>query len=623
MSDNNQQDRNNRDQDPQQPKFDFKNNRFALFIIIGLLGLSLVVFFPNTSRIGQEIPYSQFISYLEQGLVSQVKIIDYSQIQGQLSRGTGDGTTFTTRIPYTDQNLVPMLMERNVRFSGEASPTNPLLILINFLPIFLGLIFIWILMRQMQGGGNKAFSFGKSKAKRYTDLGEKNICFKDVAGQHEAKYELQEVVEFLKNPGRFTKMGAKIPKGVLLVGMPGTGKTLLAKATAGEAGVPFFHMSGSDFVEMFVGVGASRVRDIFDQGRKSAPCIIFIDELDAVGRTRGAGYGGGHDEREQTLNQMLVEMDGFDTKDGVIIIAATNRPDVLDPALLRPGRFDRQVVVDMPDMKEREAILAIHAAKLPLSANVDLNKIARATPGASGADIANLVNEAALYAARKSKDTVELSDFEEARDKMLMGVARLSKVISEKDKLATAYHEAGHALLHYFLDNADPLHKVSIVPRGRALGVAISLPDEDKYSRGKGWLQDRIVIAYGGYVAEQMIYGETTTGTQNDLKQATEMARRMVCEWGMSGLGPVSFGAEDEPIFLGKEIATHKDYSEETAKTIDREIRKILDFCLQTARKIITDNRDKLEALTQALMKSETLSDDEVRMAIGLTKAEA
>jgi cell division protease FtsH len=626
VSDQNQSNRSpdrDPDQDPRQPNFNFKNNRFALFLVIGLLGLSIVLFMPNATSVGQEIPYSQFLTYLDQGLITQVRIVDFSLIQGQLSRSTGEGTSFTTRIPYTDQNLVPLLVERNVRFSGEQSPPNPLMIILNFLPITLGLIFIWILFRQVQGGGNKAFSFGKSKAKRYTDPGEKKITFKDVAGQMEAKYELEEVVEFLKNPARFTKMGAKIPKGVLLVGMPGTGKTMLAKATAGEAGVPFFHMSGSDFVEMFVGVGASRVRDLFEQGRKNAPCIIFIDELDAVGRTRGAGYGGGHDEREQTLNQMLVEMDGFDTKDGVIIIAATNRPDVLDPALLRPGRFDRQVVVDMPDMKEREAILRIHAAKIPLKDGIDLNRIAKATPGASGADIANLVNEAALYAARKNKEHVDINDFEEARDKMLMGVARVSKVISEKDKLATAYHEAGHALLHYYLKDADSLHKVSVVPRGRALGVAVSLPDEDKYSRNRGWLHDRIVIAYGGYVAEKLIYGETTTGTQNDLKQATELARRMVCEWGMSDLGAVSFGSEDEPIFLGKEIATHKDYSEETAKKIDSEIQNILKGCLQKATSIIEENKDKLECLAQALVKSETLNDEEVREVIGLQQATA
>jgi cell division protease FtsH len=620
VSDNNQN-KNNGNQEPRQPNFNFKNNRFALFLVMGLFGLFMLMFLPGTGGMGREIPYSQFLAYLEQGEIASVKIFDYRRIEGQLASQEGEYGRFVSRIPYTDESLIPLLKEQGVRFSGEESPVSPLTVIFQFLPIIIGIIFIWLLFRQVQGGGNKAFTFGKSKAKRYVDVNnDKRISFADVAGQTEAKYELEEVVEFLKNPARFTRMGAKIPKGVLLVGMPGTGKTLLAKATAGEAGVPFFHMSGSDFVEMFVGVGASRVRDLFEQGRKNAPCILFIDELDAVGRTRGAGYGGGHDEREQTLNQMLVEMDGFDTKDGVIMIAATNRPDVLDPALLRPGRFDRQVVVDMPDMKEREAILRIHATKIPVGKSVDLTTIAKATPGASGADIANLVNEAALYAARKNREYVEMEDFEEARDKMLMGVARTSKVINDKDKLATAYHEAGHALLHYYLDNADSLHKVSIVPRGRALGVAISLPDEDKYSRNRGWLRDRIVIAFGGYVAEDLMYGETTTGTQNDLKQATDLARRMVCEWGMSDLGPISFGQEDEPIFLGKEIATHKDYSEETAQMIDQEISKILKECLAKAKQVIVDNKDKLESLAAALVSRETLTDADVREVVGLEK---
>jgi cell division protease FtsH len=473
------------------------------------------------------------------------------------------------------------------------------------------------MFRQIQGGGNKAFSFGKSRAKRYLDSGKK-VTFDDVAGQMEAKYELQEIVEFLKNPAKFTKIGAKIPTGVLLVGMPGTGKTLLAKAIAGEANVSFFHMSGSDFVEMFVGVGASRVRDLFEQGRKNAPCILFIDELDAVGRTRGAGYGGGHDEREQTLNQMLVEMDGFDTKDGVIILAATNRPDVLDPALLRPGRFDRQVVVDMPDIKEREAILKIHASKIPLDPKVDLKRLARATPGTSGADLANLVNEAALFAARQSSEIVCMSDFEEARDKVLLGIARKSRVISDEEKEMTAYHEAGHALLHYYLENADPLHKVTVIPHGRALGLSLSLPEKDTYSRNKGWLTDRICIAMGGYCAEKIIYNETSTGTQNDIQQATTIARKMVCEWGMSDkLGPVAFGQEDEPIFIGKEIAQHKDYSEETAKNIDLEIEDIMKRCLKETETILTDHIDQLHLLSKTLVEKETLDDEEVRELLG------
>jgi cell division protease FtsH len=473
------------------------------------------------------------------------------------------------------------------------------------------------MFRQVQGNGNKAFSFGKSKAKRYLDSN-KRITFVDVAGQDEAKYELQEVVDFLKNPQKFSRLGAKIPKGVLLVGMPGTGKTLLAKAIAGEANVAFFHMSGSDFVEMFVGVGASRVRDLFEQGRRHAPCILFIDELDAVGRTRGAGYGGGHDEREQTLNQMLVEMDGFDTKDGVIILAATNRPDVLDPALLRPGRFDRQVVVDMPDIREREMILRLHAKRLPLSENVDLGRLARATPGSSGADLANLVNEAALFAGRKAKDRVDMDDFEEARDKTLMGIARKSKVIPPKEKAMVAVHEAGHGLLHYFLKNADPLHKITIIPHGRALGVAFSLPEDDAYSRNRGWLIDRITIAMGGYAAEKLMLNETTTGAQNDLEQATDLARRMVCEWGMSDvLGPIAYGQKDEPIFLGKEIARHKDYSEDTARAIDGEIKKFVEFGLTEANRILTEQRDKLKLLSDTLLVKENMDDDEIRLLLG------
>jgi len=615
---NNDKEPNNSGPDGKPPVFNFKNNKFALIFLVLLIVLFVVFFIPGANTSGREIPYSDFQRYLDSNYIQSAKIVDQRTIEGQLK---SDGSRFVTTIPYFDVNLVNRLIEKGVVFEGGDSPLNPLAVVLQFLPTVLLLIFIWVIFRQMQGaGGNKAFSFGKSKAKRYSDSNKK-VTFVDVAGQHEAKYELQEVVEFLKSPGRFTKMGARIPKGVLLVGMPGTGKTLLAKAVAGEAGVPFFHMSGSDFVEMFVGVGASRVRDLFEQGRKNAPCIIFIDEIDAVGRTRGAGYGGGHDEREQTLNQLLVEMDGFDTKDGVIIIAATNRSDVLDPALLRPGRFDRQVVVDMPDSAEREAILKIHAAKIPLSKEVDISVIARATPGASGADLANLINESALFAARKGRDSVEMDDLEEARDKILMGVARKSKIFTEEEKAATAYHEAGHALLHYYLDNADPLHKVTIVPRGRALGVAFSLPEKDTYSHGTGWFRDRIVISFGGYVAEEMIYHETTTGTSNDLKQATDFARRMVCEWGMSSLGPIAMGQEDEPIFLGKEIARHKDYSELTAQQIDAEIRKILEEGLERTRKILGEHKDQLEALAHELLSKETLTDAEVRKLLGFPPA--
>lgn len=618
MQDNNQN--NNGNQDPGSPKFNLGNNRYAFVFLMIIMGMFLVVLFQDNSSPGRDIPYSQFLTYLSEGEVESVEILDQNEIEGTLKNRTGESRLFKTNIPYFDDALVEQLREKGVRFSGSPKPVSPLRVFLEMLPWVILFLFIWFMYRQMQGSGNRAFSFGKSKAKKFVEEGDK-INFHDVAGQKEAKYELQEVVEFLKNPARFTRIGARIPKGVLLVGMPGTGKTLLAKACAGEANVSFFHMSGSDFVEMFVGVGASRVRDLFEQGRKNAPCILFIDELDAVGRTRGAGYGGGHDEREQTLNQMLVEMDGFDTKDGVIILAATNRPDVLDPALLRPGRFDRQVVVDMPDLQERHDILKIHASKIPMADEVDVMRLARATPGSSGADLQNLVNEAALYAARKNRDYVEMEDFEEARDKLLMGVARKSKVFTAEEKRKTAYHEGGHALLHYFLKNADPLHKVTIVPRGRALGVAMSLPEKDAYSRGRGWLLDRIKIAYGGFVAEEMFYEETSTGTQNDLKQATDLARRMVTEWGMSRIGPISFGQEDEPIFVGKEIAQHKDYSEQTARAIDDEVNHILNECLTETRAILDEHQDKLTTLAEALVDKETLSDAELRNLLGLPPA--
>jgi cell division protease FtsH len=583
-----------------------------------MVGLFVAFFFRNETPVVQEIPYSAFTSYLDRNEVTAVKILDGNTIEGTLKGMSGDLVHFKTLIPYQDPALLPSLRGKGINVSGAVSRLSPWRLMLEFLPWIIGFGFIWFMFRNMQGAGNKAFQFGKSRAKLYHDEGKK-VTFADVAGQEDAKYELQEVVAFLKNPQKFTKMGARIPKGVLLVGMPGTGKTLMARAVAGEAGVPYFHMSGSDFVEMFVGVGASRVRDLFEQGRRSAPCIIFIDELDAVGRTRGAGYGGGHDEREQTLNQLLVEMDGFDSKDGVIILAATNRPDVLDSALLRPGRFDRQVVVAMPDIKEREAILRIHAAKIPLANDIDLGRIARATPGMSGAEIANLVNEAALFAARQDKTTVDMPDFEEARDKVLMGVARRTLVISEKERRMTAIHEAGHALLHYFLKNADPLHKVTIVPHGRALGMALSLPEEDSYSRTRGWIEDRIVICYGGWVAEKLFYNETTTGTKQDIEQATDMARRMVCEWGMAEeLGPVTYGQEDEPIFLGKEIARHKDYSEDTARHIDDAIKGILDAARLSAESIIAEHKDALGTLADALLSRETLIDDEVRAIIGL-----
>jgi len=617
------QNNSNEPRNPKQIKFNFNNNRFALIFLVVLMSLFIVFFFFNDKSGATEIPYSVFLGYVDQGEVESVKILDQYEIQGTLKGRGGETTVFKTNIPYFDSELMQVLRQKGIRVSGGAKNVSPMRVMIEFIPWFIGFFFIWFMFRQIQGGGNKAFSFGKSRAKLYIDDGKK-MTFQDVAGQKEAKYELQEVVEFLKNPGKFTKMGAKIPKGVLLVGMPGTGKTLLAKACAGEANVAFFHMSGSDFVEMFVGVGASRVRDLFEQGRRNAPCILFIDELDAVGRTRGAGYGGGHDEREQTLNQMLVEMDGFDTKDGVIILAATNRPDVLDPALLRPGRFDRQVVVDMPDIQEREDILRIHCNRIPLSTAVDLPRLARATPGTSGADLANLVNEAALFAARKNKTTVEMDDFEEARDKILLGVARKSRVILPKEKKMTAVHESAHALLHYYLKNADPLHKVTVIPHGRALGLAMSLPENDAYSKSRGWLEDRIRIALGGYAAESLIYGETTTGTKNDIEQATELARRMVCEWGMSpDLGPVAYGQEDEPIFLGKEIARHKDYSEETARRIDAAVSSIVQTALNEVEAIIAQHRDQLVLLADTLVERETLDDDEIRELLGFPKRQS
>jgi cell division protease FtsH len=618
VSDNNQ---NNKGSDPKLPKFNF-NNKAALISLMVLVGLFIFFFVLQDTDMSREIPYSTFLSYLESGRVRSVKILDGQTIRGEFKVGPEGINAFRTVIPYYDEELMPKLREQSVSVQGGSKAISPLRVFFEFLPWIIGFFFIWFMFRQVQGSGNRAFSFGKSRAKRYLDKGNK-VTFADVAGQEEAKYELQEVVEFLKNPLKFSKIGAKIPKGCLLVGMPGTGKTLLAKAIAGEANVPFFHMSGSDFVEMFVGVGASRVRDLFDQGRKNAPCILFIDELDAVGRTRGAGYGGGHDEREQTLNQMLVEMDGFDTKDGVIILAATNRPDVLDPALLRPGRFDRQVVVDMPDIKEREAILKIHCNKIPLKEDVDLKRTARATPGTSGADLANLVNEAALLAARKNKIKVDMDDFEEARDKVLMGIARKSRVIAPKEKRMTAYHEAGHALLHYYLPNADPLHKVTIIPHGQALGMALSLPEQDAYSKSKGWLIDRITIGMGGYAAERIIYDETSTGAQNDIEQSTDLARRMVCEWGMSDLlGPIALGRKEEPIFIGKEIARHKDYSEDTAQKIDQEIKNIVQRCLDNAIDILSDNKEKLELFAETLVNRETLDDLEVRELLGLPAKE-
>ena len=603
-----------------------QGGRPRLGFVFFLAAMALLSWFFLRPRVEQPraVSYTEFTAFIDRGELSAVRIYNDNTMEGTRSAQSGYEAV-RTLIPYQDPLLIPALRDKGVVISGGVRGPGPLRIFIDLLPWIFTFVFLFVMFRGMQGGpGGRAFQFGRSRARRYDPSDKKKIVFADIAGQVGAKTELEEVVDFLKDPDKFKRMGARIPKGVLLVGMPGTGKTLMARAVAGEAGVPFFHMSGSDFVEMFVGVGASRVRDLFEQGRRHAPCIIFIDELDAVGRTRGAGYGGGHDEREQTLNQMLVEMDGFDPKDNIIILAATNRPDVLDPALLRPGRFDRQVTVAMPDVVEREAILAIHAEKIKLEAGIVLGKIARATPGMSGADLANLVNEAALHAARKNKEAVGFAELEEARDKILLGIARKSLAVSDRERRMTAVHEAGHALLHYFLPNADPLHKVTIVPHGQALGLALSLPETDSYSRTRGWIQDRIAICYGGFAAEHLIYAETTTGAKNDLQQATDMARKMVCEWGMSAdVGPVSLGQEDEPIFLGKEIARHKDYSEETARCIDQAIRSILDAALASAKHILSTNRARLEQLAEALLDRETLADSDIRVLLELPAKEA
>jgi cell division protease FtsH len=514
------------------------------------------------------------------------------------------------------QPLLDKLAAKGVNVTiQKESNGNWVSILINAIPFVLLLGFWIFMMRQMQSGGNKALSFGKSRARLHSSQ-QKKVTFKDVAGVEEAKEELTEIIEFLREPQKFQKLGGRIPKGVLLVGPPGTGKTLLARAIAGEANVPFFSISGSDFVEMFVGVGASRVRDLFEQGKKNAPCIIFIDEIDAVGRHRGAGLGGGHDEREQTLNQLLVEMDGFESNEGVILVAATNRPDVLDPALLRPGRFDRRVVVDRPDVKGRESILKVHTKKTPLADDVDLSVIARGTPGFAGADLANLVNEAALVAARQNRKVVTMFDFELAKDKVLMGVERKSLIISEKEKRMTAYHEAGHALVAAILPNSDPVHKVTIIPRGMALGITMQLPESDKLSHSKDYLESRLAILMAGRIAEEKFMHQVTTGAGNDIERATELARKMVCEWGMSDLGPMSFGKKEEQIFLGREIAQHRDYSEETAIRIDEQVRKIIDDAYNRARQVIEERADALVRVAEALLEREVLEGAEVLQLI-------
>ncbi|MEE9402594.1 MAG: ATP-dependent zinc metalloprotease FtsH [Desulfobacteria bacterium] len=588
----------------------YKN--LALWLVISLMMILLFNLF-NQSRIqDSEISYTEFMAQVEKGTIVGVVI------QGQEISGTQiDGSRFKTFAP-EDADLIRILRSRGVTIKAKPPSESPwyMNLLVSWFPMIL-LIGVWIFfMRQMQAGGGKALSFGKSKARLLSEQSAK-VTFDDVAGIDEAKEELGEIIDFLRDPKKFTRLGGRIPKGVLLMGAPGTGKTLLARAIAGEAAVPFFSISGSDFVEMFVGVGASRVRDLFVQGKKNAPCIIFIDEIDAVGRHRGAGLGGGHDEREQTLNQLLVEMDGFESNEGVILISATNRPDILDPALMRPGRFDRQVVVPVPDIKGREGILKVHTRKTPVSDDVDLSVLARGTPGFTGADLENMVNEAALLAARFDKERLEMVDFEEAKDKVLMGTARKSMIISEKEKRNTAYHEAGHTLVAKMIPGTDPIHKVTIIPRGRALGLTQQLPMDEKHTYPRRYLLDTLAVLMGGRAAEELVLEEMTSGAGNDIERATETARNMVCLWGMSDkLGPVAFGQKDEQIFLGREFAQHKDYSEETAVLIDREIRGVVTDAYEKAKKILTENMNTLHAIAEALLERETLVEKEIEAII-------
>ncbi len=588
----------------------------ALWLFISLVFVLLYHLFNQPKSVQENIIYSDFVSYAEKGQIVEVTIQGES-ISGKLS----SGKSFRTYAP-KDAGLIQILKDKGVRIASKPAEESPwyMNVLISWVPMLL-LIGVWIFfMRQMQAGGGKAMAFGKSKARLVTDKSKK-VTFADVAGIDEAKAELEEVIEFLRDPKKFTRLGGRIPKGLLLVGQPGTGKTLLARAIAGEAEVPFLSISGSDFVEMFVGVGASRVRDLFDQGKKNAPCIIFIDEIDAVGRHRGAGLGGGHDEREQTLNQLLVEMDGFESNEGVILVSATNRPDVLDPALLRPGRFDRQVVVPLPDIKGREKIFEVHTRKTPLADDIDFGVIARGTPGFSGADIENLVNEAALYAARYGKDKVTMGDFEFAKDKVMMGAERKSMVISIEERRITAYHESGHALVARLLPGSDPIHKVTIIPRGMALGLTQQLPVDEKHTYPKQYLINNIKILLGGRAAEELILNEFTTGSGNDIERATNLARKMVCEWGMSDvMGPLSYGKKEEQIFLGREFATHKDYSEETAQRIDEEITRLVSDSYEKAKQLLSDHIDILNRIALELLEKEVLNTTELDEIIQMNR---
>ena len=585
----------------------FKNVVFYLLMIMVVIGM---FDYYSAAPVKQtDLSYTKFLQQVDEDKIKQVTIVD-NIISGKLS----DGKEFTTVVPNNDANLISKLQAKNVDIKAELPPQPPWWtgILSSVLPMLL-IVGLWFMMMNNQGGGGgRVMNFGKSRARRY-DEDKIKVTFKDVAGAAEAKQELQEVVEFLKEPQKYNELGAKIPKGVLLYGPPGTGKTLLAKAVAGEAGVPFFSISGSDFVEMFVGVGASRVRDLFEQAKKSAPCIVFIDEIDAVGRQRGAGLGGGHDEREQTLNQLLVEMDGFGANEGIIMIAATNRPDILDPALLRPGRFDRQIVVDRPDIKGRTDILKVHVKGKPIAEDVELEVIAQRTPGFTGADLSNLVNEAALMAARKNKKKINMPEMEEAAERVIMGPERKSRVISDNEKRLTAYHEGGHTIVGMLLEHTDPVHKVTIIPRGRAGGYTLSLPKEDRYYATRSEMLDELKVLLGGRVAEALVLKEISSGASNDLQRATALARQMICEYGMSEkIGPVTFGHRQDQVFLGRDIARDKDYSEEVAAEIDKEVRAFLDDAYAATEKLLNENMDKLHLIAQALIERETLEKEEI-----------
>ena len=611
------------DNKPLRPDDDSRWSRLsktaAFWILMALMFVVALQIVRGPREAAATFNYSEFLGQLEQGNIHKVTFKGESAVEGELRAPVQeegqDLIRFTLTLPPgAEDGLAQRLREADVIIEAEASQPGWGTYLLGALPWLLFIAFwLWI-FRTMQGGGNRAFQFGRSKAKLISPDTPK-VTFADVAGADEAKEELQEIIEFLKDPARFSRLGGRLPKGVLLVGPPGTGKTLLARAVAGEAARPFFQMSGSDFVEMFVGVGASRVRDLFEQGKAHAPCIIFVDEIDAVGRHRGAGLGGGHDEREQTLNALLVEMDGFESNEGVILLAATNRPDVLDPALLRPGRFDRQVVVDAPDVRGREGILRVHAKKLPLADDVQLNLIARGTPGMSGADLANVCNEAALLAARRGVDKVDMADFEKAKDKVMLGTERKSLVLTERERKLTAHHEAGHAVLGLRIPGLDPVHKVTIVPRGRALGITASLPEEDRHSYTKDWLEGQLAMLYGGRVAEEMTFGpeDVTTGAGNDIERATAMARRMVTQFGMSDvIGLVAIGDAEHEVFLGREIGQRRQVSEHTARLVDQEVKRILDEAHDRARKVLEDNRDLLERIAQALLERETLDRDQI-----------